>query len=83
MEAEIDSLLSASALHAPPEDVLKSPLAHVNIEEMYNTVRETIEDTAVYVSNSENIQEEFWRDMNHSEDRFDTIAHYFGKGIMK
>mmetsp|Transcript_9317 Transcript_9317/g.13380 ORF Transcript_9317/g.13380 Transcript_9317/m.13380 type:complete len:597 (-) Transcript_9317:482-2272(-) len=83
MEAEIDSLLSASALHAPPEDVLRSPLAHVNIEEMYNTVRETIEDTAVYVSNSENIQEEFWRDMNHSEDRFDTIAHYFGKGIMK
>ena len=28
------------------------------------------------------IQEEFWREMGQSEDRFETLTRYFGRGLI-
>jgi hypothetical protein len=65
---------------------LKNAIPHINIEKMYAHLRESLDEksnvNATAENKTETAQEEFWREMEHSEDRFDTISRYFGKGII-
>lgn len=82
MESEIDSLLRASnALPALSGEALKQPSSRFNIDDLYWKVRAEDGDTAD--STSDQPREAFWRDMNQSEDSFDTIARFFAKGVLK
>jgi hypothetical protein len=80
MESEIDSLLRASnALPAVSGETSGQP-SRFNIDELYWKVR--AEDGDVVDSTSEQTREAFWRDMNQSEDSFETIARFFAKGVL-
>jgi hypothetical protein len=82
MESEIDSLLRASnALPAVSGETLGQPSSRFNIDELYRKVR--AEDSDMVESTSDQPREAFWRDMNQSEDSFETIARFFAKGVLK
>jgi hypothetical protein len=79
MESEIDYLLRASnALPAVSGETFGQP-SRFNIDELYWKV--LAEDGDVVDSTSEQTREAFWRDMNQSEDSFETIARFFAKGV--
>jgi hypothetical protein len=82
MESEIDSLLRASnALPAVAGETLGQPSSRFNIDELYWKVR--AEDGDIVDNTSDQPREAFWRDMNQSEDSFETIARFFAKGVLK
>merc|ERR1711982_316452 len=70
----------------------KSFLSNVNIEQMYELLQEdnnhfhNINDMNNNNNNNNdfmvNEQEEFWREIGQSDDRFDTITRFFGKGYI-
>jgi hypothetical protein len=86
MEAEINSLLIASM---PPSSRVtdeEGTTSRINIDELYAKMREAAEEGAPFEnisSRSEKAREAFWREMNQSEDRFDTIARFYAKGIIQ
>lgn len=61
----------------------KSILPSIDIQDLYNKLLQSKENEG---KNSGNIdqhaamgaQEEFWREMNQTEDRFETIVRFFG-----
>ena len=55
----------------------------MNIEEMYTKVRTAMEDGEKIESKSELSREAFWREMNQTEDSFETIARFFAKGVIQ
>jgi hypothetical protein len=77
MENEIDSLLRASQALPPSDD---STPPRLNIDELYSKIRADSGDAKVDVS--EQPREAFWREMNSSEDTFETIARFFAKGVI-
>jgi hypothetical protein len=80
MEREIDSLLRASyALPPTSECASGQPPYRLNIDELYAKVRADDTDSNEV---SEQPREAFWRDMNQSEDTFETIARFFAKGVI-
>jgi hypothetical protein len=82
MESEIDSLLRASnASPAVSGETLGQPSSRFNIDELYWKVR--AEDSDMVDSTLDQPREAFWRDMNQSEDSFETIARFFAKGVLK
>ncbi|GAX22817.1 hypothetical protein FisN_24Lh099 [Fistulifera solaris] len=77
MEQEIESL--ASDMRSPIDDGKHSP--RMNIEDLYARVRADESETGKQSSTKPT--EAFWREINQSEDSFDVIARYFGKGIIQ
>ena len=79
MESDIDSLLRTS--HALPSfDESSERPSRLNIDELYAKVKaEEGLNTEII---SDQPRETFWRDMNQSEDSFDTIARFFAKGVI-
>lgn len=75
MEHEIDSLLRASFVLPPGDD--KEP-NRLNIEETY--ARVTSEETEARGVSALD-REAFWRDMEQSDEHFETISRYFAKGV--
>lgn len=69
----------------------KGPLSQVtpriNIEEMYTKLMLSMEDESTSASKAESkasqSREAFWREINQSEERFETIARFFAKGIIQ
>ena len=57
--------------------------SRMNIEEMYTKVRTAMEDGEKVESKSELSREAFWREMNQTEDSFETIARFFAKGVIQ
>jgi hypothetical protein len=59
----------------------------LNIEDMYTKLMLSMEDEDSSTSKSENktnqSREAFWREINQSEERFETIARFFAKGIIQ
>jgi hypothetical protein len=55
----------------------------INIEEMYSKVRMSMEDGEKVDNKSELSREAFWREMEQTEDSFETIARFFAKGVIK
>lgn len=83
MESEIDTLLRASHPQLPNSRdnyVIENQRRRLNIEELYAKVRAEEEDSTLELSDQP--REAFWRDMNQSEDTFDTIARFFAKGVI-
>lgn len=81
MEAEVNLLLSGQS---PDEAANKSsPTSRMNIEELHSRLKSAIEEGNTSGENrSAQSREAFWREMNQSEDRYDTIARFFAKGII-
>lgn len=90
MEAEIDSLLKASGgggtgTHANNSFDSKTGgemRSRINIEEMYAKVRSTLDDGDKQDGRAELSREAFWREMDQSEDSFQTVARFFTKGVI-
>lgn len=80
MESEIESLLRASQSLPVVVDKSNQPNPRMNIDELYSKIR--AEDSNPTGPISEEPREAFWRDMNQSEDTFDTIARFFAKGVI-
>jgi hypothetical protein len=55
----------------------------INIEEMYSKVRMALDDGEKTESKTELSREAFWREMDQSEDSFQTIARFFAKGVIQ
>ena len=80
MEAEVESLLRASQAMQPKSDETASK---INVEEMYAKVRMALDDDERTESVAELSREAFWREMDQTEDSFQTIARYFAKGVIQ
>lgn len=80
METEIDSLLRASNLLPSHDGRTAQPSGRLNIDEFYAKVK--FDDGDLGDNMLEQPLEAFWRDMNQSEDTFDTIARFFAKGVI-
>jgi len=82
MEEEISALLGSDA--KTKEELKTSSLGHtIDIEQMYAKLQSYLEeDKDSHESPTIAAQEEFWREMGQSEDRFETITRFFGKGII-
>ena len=65
------------------EEAKDSVPSRMNIEEMYTKVRTAMEDGEKVESKSELSREAFWREMNQTEDSFETIARFFAKGVIQ
>jgi len=79
MEAEIQSLL--------PSFSTELSVGNINIENMYQLLQKNMENHHSYTHMNKHVnlineQEEFWREMEQSEDRFQTISRFFGKGLI-
>jgi hypothetical protein len=55
----------------------------MNIEELHSKLKSSLEDTTHSENKSVQSREAFWREMNQSEDRFDTIARFFAKNVIQ
>lgn len=77
MENEIDTLLRASNSLPPATDAAAGN-SKLNIDEVYSKMR----STDARQETADQPREAFWRDMNQSEDTFDTIARFFAKGVI-
>jgi len=84
MESDIDSLLSGvrESSSASKKDI--------DVDEMYARLRTSMEEggsAGTVPPSQENrtlqAREAFWREMNQSEDRFETICKFFSKGIIQ
>jgi hypothetical protein len=80
MEAEVNSLLSGQA---STEVSKPSATSRMNIEELYSKLKSALEEGNRNENRSAQSREAFWREMNQSEDRYDTIARFFAKDIIK
>lgn len=83
MEREIDSLLRASHVLPPAtgaDGTSGSAQTRLNVDELYCKVLSTDKDFTETAPDQP--REEFWRDMNISEDTFDTISRFFAKGVI-
>ena len=82
MEAEVESLLRASQPVPASKTDESSP--KISIEEMYAKVRMALDDDDNKAeSKAELSREAFWREMDQTEDNFQTIARFFAKGVIQ
>lgn len=82
MEYEIDSLLRASYV-LPPTSSDETQDNRFNIDELYTKVKTDESDGMSGAGMSEQAREAFWREMNQTEDSFDTISRFFAKGVIR
>jgi len=54
--------------------------SEIDVQDLYTTLKESQENEGN--SNPMNSEEEFWREIEHAEDRFETIARFFSRGII-
>merc|ERR1719354_650033 len=54
----------------------------INIDDMYSKLMDSVPENAGE-KKSELASEEFWRQMEHSSDRFETLARFFAKDILE
>lgn len=55
----------------------------INVEEMYAKVRMTLDDSDKMENKTDLSREAFWREMDQSEESFQTIARFFAKGVIQ
>ena len=55
----------------------------INVEEMYAKVRMTLDDSEKMENKTDLSREAFWREMDQSEESFQTIARFFAKGVIQ
>jgi len=82
MEAEVESLLRASqAIQTRSEE--ETSVSRINVEEMYSKVRMALDEDDRTEGVTELSREAFWREMDQTDDTFQTIARYFAKGVIQ
>jgi hypothetical protein len=81
MEMEIDALLSSGMSKKEGEGGPRSLLPNVDIDEMYSTLME-FADTKPQVT-SNDLKEAFWREMEHSDDPFQTVCFFLSRGHLE
>lgn len=79
IEKDIDELLRV-AEGRPPASTEAKGSSRMNMDDLYAKMRAGESD--MERRNAENPTEAFWREMNQSEDSFETIARFFAKGII-
>ena len=81
MENEIAALLRVSYGLAPLSDDEATSLhdSRLSIDELFAKVKSDEGAPATNII-SEQTREAFWREMNRTEDSFETISHFFAKG---
>lgn len=83
MEAEIDSLLKASQTMPHSKEFNNEIAPRINIEDMYAKVRSASDEVERPDGKADLSREAFWREMDQSEDSFQTIARFFTKGVIQ
>ena len=83
MEAQIDSLLNTSRASLPPNETFNEITPRINIEDMYTKVRMALDNGETPDSRAELSHEAFWREMDQSEENFQTIARFFAKNVIQ
>lgn len=83
METEIESLLKASQTVPSQKEASEEVSPRINIEEMYAKVRLALDETEKQDNKAELSREAFWREMDQTEDSFQTIARFFSKGVIQ
>jgi hypothetical protein len=81
MEEEISSLIRVSCGLSPMVDSGEGlPYdGRLDVDELYAKVKSD-EASSVRDGMSDQVREAFWREMNQTEDSFDTISRFFAKG---
>jgi hypothetical protein len=81
MENEIASLLRVSYGLTPLSDDDATALhdSRLSVDELFAKVKSDEGAPATNII-SEQTREAFWREMMQTEDRFETISHFFAKG---
>jgi vacuolar protein sorting-associated protein 11 len=82
MEEEISSLIRVSSGLSPMVDDRETTASYdgrLEIDELYARVKSE-ESGSIRDSTSDQVREAFWREMNQTEDSFDTISRFFAKG---
>mmetsp|Transcript_3122 Transcript_3122/g.7332 ORF Transcript_3122/g.7332 Transcript_3122/m.7332 type:complete len:82 (-) Transcript_3122:1705-1950(-) len=81
MEKEVESLLRASqGLPGKKEDKRSSKL---DVEEMYAKVRMALDDGGKSEDAAALSREAFWREMEQTDDSFQTISRFFAKDVIE
>lgn len=92
MELEINALLSPVTAEKKSEASKKNILPNVDIDEMYSNLCHLEEEVATATAmgqqsdplvDGEIMKEDFWREMEHSDDPFVTICYYISKGYLE
>lgn len=83
METEINSLLSTTQTAQTEEETSKHFSPRINIEEMYKKMRSHYDEGAKEDSKVELSREAFWREMDQSEDNFQTLSRFFAQNVIQ
>lgn len=89
LEMEIDALLS-SGLRRKEDGGHRSLLPNIDIDEMYSNLCEQLSSDNMALSeitkpqqSSTDSKEAFWREMEHSDDPFETICYFLSRGHLE
>jgi hypothetical protein len=83
MEAEVEVLLSGKTTEvAFGRGLIADDATKFDIDELYARLQASIEEGPPLENRTVQSKEAFWREMNQSDDRFETIARYFAKGLI-
>jgi hypothetical protein len=82
MELEVDTLLSGGRGQGE-EKATQGDISKINIDDMYARLKLSLEEGPKLENRTVQSREAFWREMNQSEDRFETIARFFAKGVIQ
>jgi hypothetical protein len=83
METEIDSLLNTSQTPQTKEETGKHISPRIDIEDMYKKVRLHMDEGEGQDNRAELSREAFWREMDQSEDNFQTLARFFAQNVIQ
>ena len=84
MEAEVEALLSGQQVEETDgTGGQKNDATKVDIDELYSRLQASLEEGPKLENKTMQSREAFWREMNQSDDRFDTVARYFAKGLIQ
>mmetsp|Transcript_22754 Transcript_22754/g.34476 ORF Transcript_22754/g.34476 Transcript_22754/m.34476 type:complete len:1057 (+) Transcript_22754:116-3286(+) len=80
MEEEVEALLSDQY---DDQDTAKSKNQdELDIEDLYSRLQSSLEEGSNLENKTSQSREAFWRDMDQSDDRFETISRYFANGLI-
>jgi hypothetical protein len=80
MEAEIEALLKTSSTGHAGEENVDGVSSRINVEKTLQKTK--LFDDGRRSNKVEHSREAFWREMDQSEDGFETIARFFSKGVI-
>lgn len=83
MEADVEALLSGQNIEEVGAKSKQNDITKVDVDELYSRLQTSLEEGPKLETKTLQSREAFWREMNQSDDRFDTVARYFAKGLIQ